>query len=427
MNDPKLYRQNWDTTAAALKRRGFQLDQQRFQQLEERRKALQMEVQHLQSVRNALSKEVGILKGRGEDTSELMEKLQVNNGSLDAKEGELAVALEDLQRFYLEIPNIPHSSVPDGCDENDNLELRRVGEVPHFNFAVRSHDELGAALGMMDFESAAKITGSRFVVLSDQLARLQRALIQFMLDLHTRKHGYREFYVPHMVNSASLLGTGQLPKFKTDLFNLEEASFGYSLIPTAEVPLTNLVRGEILSVDELPLKMTAHTPCYRSEAGSYGKDMKGMIRQHQFEKVELVRVVRPEDSYTALEELTHDAEEVLQGLELPYRVVALCGGDLGACSAKTYDLEVWLPSQNRYREISSCSNMESFQARRMMARYRKEDGATDYVHTLNGSGVAVGRALVAILENGQDKDGNIHLPAVLAKYLDGQTIIGNKS
>lgn len=423
MNDPKLYRQNWDETAAALERRGFRLDKARFQELEERRKLLQTEVQQLQNVRNSLSKEVGFLKQKKQDASELMEKLQLNNRNLDAKEKELDEALAKLQQFYLEIPNIPHVSVPDGLSEDDNVEQRRVGEIPTFDFAVRSHDELGAALGMMDFESAAKITGARFVVLSGDLARLQRALTQFMLDLHTKKHGYREFYVPHMVNSDSLLGTGQLPKFKADLFNMEEASFGYSLIPTAEVPLTNLVRGEILNFDQLPLKMTAHTPCYRSEAGSYGKDMKGMIRQHQFEKVELVRVVRPEDSYAALEELTHDAEEVLQLLELPYRVVALCGGDLGACSAKTYDLEVWLPSQNRYREISSCSNMESFQARRMMARYRKEDGTTDYVHTLNGSGVAVGRALVAILENGQDAEGNIRLPYVLTPYLDGQTVI----
>lgn len=423
MNDPKLFKTQFAQLAASLARRGVKLDEAQYLALENRRKELQTKEQQLQSQRNQLSKEVGMLKKRGEDASSLMETLKGVNSELDKDASELEEVLNTLKQFYLSIPNQPHESVPDGADEHSNVEVRRVGKVREFDFPVRSHDQLGEALDLMDFSAAAKLTGSRFVVLRGQLARLQRALIQLMLDIHTKKQGYTEYYVPHMVNDASLYGTGNLPKFREDLFSLSSKDFNYSLIPTAEVPLTNLARDEILNASQLPLKLTAHTPCYRSEAGSYGKDMKGMIRQHQFEKIEMVNIVRPEDSYAALERITNDAEEVLQALELPYRVVALCAGDLGFSAAKTYDLEVWLPSQNTYREISSCSNTEAFQARRMQARFRREDGTIDLVHTLNGSGVAVGRALVAIMENGQDKDGNIHLPKALAPYLDGELVI----
>jgi seryl-tRNA synthetase len=342
---------------------------------------------------------------------------------LDQKKSELEELLGQIEAIASSLPNIPHTSVPLGEDEQHNLELRRWGKVPVFDFPVKSHDELGEALGQMDFALASKLTGSRFVVMKSQLARLHRALIQFMLDIHTQTHGYQELYVPYMVNADSLYGTGQLPKFEEDLFKLRGEQ-GYYLISTAEIPVTNTVRDTLLAEDALPIRYTCHTPCFRSEAGSYGKDTKGMIRQHQFEKVELVWITKPEGSYNALEQLLHHAEIILQRLELPYRVVALCTGDLGASSAKTYDLEVWLPSQNTYREISSCSNMEAFQARRMKARFRnKKTGEVELVHTLNGSGLAVGRTLVALMENYQDKEGRIHIPAALRSYMGGMEFI----
>ena len=373
-----------------------------IQEFEEKRRMLQVEVQDLQNERNQRSKEIGLAKSKGEDVTAIIASMHGAGAKLEAKEKELDELLVKINNIYCAVPNILHESVPVGLNENDNVEVRSFGKPREFNFTPKDHATLGAQLGMMDFEGAAKITGSRFVVLTSKVARLQRALIQFMLDLHTREHGYQEIYVPHLVNDTSLFGTGQLPKFSDDSFHVE-GDFPYSLIPTAEVPVTNLFRDEIVSEESLPIKYVAHTPCYRSEAGSYGKDMHGMIRQHQFEKVELVRIEKPENSYQALEELTSHAEKVLQKLELPYRVVSLCGGDTGFASAKTYDLEVWLPSQNKYREISSCSNFESFQARRMKARFR--DTQTDkieLVHTINGSGLAAGRTLVAILENYQD-------------------------
>lgn len=427
MLDPKLLRNQAGDVAAQLKRRGFVLDTAGVAALEADRKRLQTQTEKLQAERNTLSKAIGAAKGRGDDPAPLLEQVESLKQRLTANETALNHCQQAIEAFALELPNLPHASVPGGADETQNAELRRWGEPADASFSAKDHVDLGEALGMMDFAGAAKLTGSRFVVLSRDLARLHRALIQFMLDLHTREHGYAELYVPYIVNAESMMGTGQLPKFGADLFALNSEQPWY-LIPTAEVPVTNLVRDRILDVAELPLKYVAHTPCFRAEAGAAGKDTRGMIRQHQFEKVELVQVVEPSHSYQALDELTAHAEKVLQLLELPYRVVALCAGDLGFAAAKTYDLEVWLPSQKRYREISSCSNFESFQARRMLARYRPSpSGKPELVHTLNGSGLAVGRTLVAILENFQDEGGRVAIPKALQRYLDGQTQIAANS
>ncbi len=423
MLDPKLLRSNLDEVARQLARRGYRLDTQALANLEEKRKRVQVIAQQFQQDRNAKSKAIGIAKSKGEDTTRLMQEVTDTGAALKQAEGELEQIQNELIEMALGIPNIPHASVPDGKDENDNKELRRWGEPRQFSFTPKDHVDIGAALGMMDFDTAAKITGARFVVMSGALARLHRALIQFMLDLHTQEHGYTETYVPYMVNADSLRGTGQLPKFEQDLFALKGEQ-AYYLTPTAEVPVTNIVRDVIVEANNMPRKYVCHTPCFRSEAGSYGKDTRGMIRQHQFEKVELVQVVRPQDSYQALEELTGHAEMVLQKLELPYRVVALCCGDMGFSAAKTYDIEVWLPGQNKFREISSCSNFEDFQARRMQARWRNpQTGKPELVHTLNGSALAVGRTLVAIMENYQDGNGDILIPSVLHRYIQGDTRI----
>lgn len=423
MLNSQLMRDEPHWVAAQLLKRGFKFDVQSFQKLEEKRKTLQVATQALQNERNQRSKAIGQAKARGEDISSMREEVSRIGDELEQKKLELDDILHRLDDLLLSLPNIPHESVPVGQDENGNQEIRRWGDIPHFDFSPKPHDELGEKLGQMDFALAAKITGSRFVVMKAELARLHRALIQFMLDIHVAEHGYQEIYVPYIVNAESLLGTGQLPKFEEDLFKLT-GEHGYYLTSTSEIPVTNTVRDTILSPDVLPLRHVCHSPCFRSEAGSYGKDTKGMIRQHQFEKVELVWISKPESSYEALEQLTHHAEIILQRLELPYRVVALCTGDLGAGSAKTYDLEVWLPSQNTYREISSCSNMEAFQARRMKARFRNpETQEIELVHTLNGSGLAVGRTLVAIMENYQDKEGNIRIPNALRPYLSGLDII----
>jgi seryl-tRNA synthetase len=416
--DPKALRGDLQATAANLARRGFTLDIEAVEKIEERRKQVQTEADRLRAQRNAGAKAVGMAKAKGEDIAPLL----AQSAELAAQLADAERALESLQtelsQLQLGLPNLLHPSVPDGRDENANVEVRRWGTARKFDFEPKDHVAVGEPLGL-DFEAAGKISGARFVVIRGPLARLHRALIQFMLDTHVSEHGYREVYVPYLVNEQTLTGTGQLPKFKQDLFAIEGEQRFY-LIPTAEVPLTNLVRDQILAPDVLPLKYTAHTPCFRSEAGAHGKDTRGMIRQHQFEKVELVQIVRPEDSYAALEELTSHAEAILKALDLPYRVLALCAGDVGFGSAKTYDLEVWLPSQQRYREISSCSNCESFQARRMQARWRNPaTGKPELVHTLNGSGVAIGRALVAILENCQQADGSIGVPKALLPYMGG--------
>jgi seryl-tRNA synthetase len=428
MLDPKFLRTELDDTAKRLASRGFALDTAHLSQLEESRKSLQVETEELQASRNAISKSIGQAKSRGEDVSAIMAQVGDLGSKLDAKKAELAELLHAINLIAMSTPNLPDESVPSGKDETENLEVRRWGTPRSFDFEVKDHLDLGEALDGLDFKSAVKITGSRFIVMKGQLARLNRALGQFMLDLHTQEHGYTETYVPLLVNEDSLLGTGQLPKFGEDLFHTKPATEegqGLSLIPTAEVPLTNLVRDTILDVNELPLKLTAQTSCFRSEAGSYGRDTRGLIRQHQFEKVELVQIVKPEDSMQALEELTLHAEKVLQLLGLPYRTMLLCTGDMGFGASKTYDLEVWLPAQNTYREISSCSNMKDFQARRMQARYRNpDDNKPALLHTLNGSGLAVGRTLVAILENYQNADGSITVPDVLHKYMGGITLIG---
>lgn len=419
MLDPKLFRTDLDNTARLLVRRGFTLDVATITRLEEKRKHVQVLAQQYQNERNTKSKAIGQAKARGEDTKPLMDEVGSIGAALKQAETELEQLQNDLNAITLSVPNIPHASVPDGKDERDNQEVRRWGEPKKLDFVPKDHVDLGEGLGLMDFEVAAKISGARFVVLQGALAQLHRALIQFMLDLHTREHGYTETYVPYLVNADSLRGTGQLPKFEAELFALRGEQ-GFYLIPTAEVPVTNLARDTITDAARLPRKHVCHTPCFRSEAGSYGKDTRGMIRQHQFEKVELVQFVRPQDSYAALEELTGHAEKVLQLLGLPYRVMALCAGDIGFAAAKTYDLEVWLPGQQKYREISSCSNFEDFQARRMQARWRNpETGKPELLHTLNGSGLAVGRTLVAILENYQLQDGSITVPAVLRPYLGG--------
>jgi seryl-tRNA synthetase len=419
MLDSKLIRTDLDRVAAALARRGFVLDTARLEELEEQRKALQMKAQELQTQRNRRSKEIGKAKGAGVDIDPLLEQIEGLGSQHKAAEAELAQLQDVLGDVLMGIPNIPHASVPEGRSEEDNLEIRRWGEPRAPDFEPVDHVDLGERLGLLDFQSAARISGARFSVIQGALARLHRALIQFMLDTHTREHGYTEVYVPYLVNADSLRGTGQLPKFEEDLFRTCSDP-AYYLIPTAEVPVTNLVRGTITEDDAMPLRFVAHTPCFRSEAGSYGKDTRGMIRQHQFEKVELVQVVRPQDSYEALEALTSHAETILQRLELPYRVVALCTGDIGFSSAKTYDLEVWLPGQQKYREISSCSNFEAFQARRMQARWRNpQTGKPELVHTLNGSGLAVGRTLVAVMENYQQADGSVRIPAALQGYMGG--------
>ena len=423
MLDPHLLRENPDYIAKQLMTRGFRFDVNAFVDLDERRKLLQVATQALQNERKQRSKEIGHAKARNEDITPMRADVNRISDELEIKKIELAAVLQELDVVTRSLPNLPHASVPIGRDEQENQEVRRWGTVPSFDFPVKPHDELGEALGQMDFALAAKITGSRFVVMKAQLARLHRALIQFMLDIHTDAHGYQEIYVPYIVNTDSLLGTGQLPKFEDDLFKLA-GDAGYYLTSTAEIPVTNTVRDTILESESLPIRYACHSPCFRSEAGSYGKDTKGMIRQHQFEKVELVWITTPESSYDALEQLTGHAESILQRLNLPYRVVALCTGDLGNGAAKTYDLEVWLPSQQTYREISSCSNMESFQARRMQSRYRlPQTREMECVHTLNGSGLAVGRTLVAIMENYQDTLGNIHIPDVLQPYMGGLKII----
>ncbi len=415
MLDPKLLRSELESTAAQLARRGHTLDVERISTLETQRKTLQVRTQELQNERNTRSKTIGHAKASGQNIQPLLDEIAGLGDALKQTETELDTIQTQLLDLQLGIPNIPHATTPTGNSEADNVEIRRWGEPRHFVFEPRDHVDLSGG-GGLDFEAGAKLTGARFVVIHGQLARLHRALTQFMLDLHTQEHGYREVYVPYMVNADSLRGTGQLPKFEADLFKLS-GELSYYLIPTAEVPVTNLARDRILDT-ELPLRYACHTPCFRSEAGSYGKDVRGMIRQHQFEKVELVQIVRPNDSYTALEELTHHAETVLQRLELPYRVVALCTGDIGFASAKTYDLEVWLPGQGKYREISSCSNFEDFQARRLQARWRNPaTGKPELVHTLNGSGLAVGRTLVAVMENYQDKRGHIRIPEALKPYL----------
>ena len=422
MLDPKLLRSDLPGVAAALARRGFVLDTEGFAALEEQRKSVQIEADRLRAERNANAKAVGIAKSRGGDVAGLLKTSESLGEQLQGVEQRLEAIQAQLTDLQMGLPNILHASVPDGRDESANIEVRRWGEPKQFAFGPKDHVALGEPLGM-DFEAAGRISGARFVVMTGLLAKLHRALAQFMLDLHVREHGYREAYVPYLVHGTALVGTGQLPKFGQDLFAVR-GDPGFYLIPTAEVPLTNLVRDQILTADQLPLKFVAHSPCFRSEAGAAGKDTRGMIRQHQFDKVEMVQIVRPESSYAALEELTGHAETVLKALELPYRVVALCAGDTGSLSAKTYDLEVWLPSQNRYREISSCSNCESFQARRMQARWRNPDsGKPELVHTLNGSGVAVGRALVAVLENYQQADGTIVVPSVLAPYMGGIAVL----
>ncbi len=423
MLDPKLLRTEPEAVARGLARRGFVLDVKAYSALENRRKEIQTRMEQLRNERNTRSKEIGMAKGKGQDTGPLMTKVADLGSRLGSAEENFRKVETELETLQLGLPNILHDSVPEGRDETANKEVRRWGEPKHFDFTPRDHVDLGAMRGLMDFESAAKISGARFVVLKGPLAKLHRALIQFMLDVHTREHGYEEVYVPYLVNAESLRGTGQLPKFADDLFALQ-GEHGYFLIPTAEVPVTNLAHNEILEADTLPRRYVAHTPCFRAEAGAAGKDTRGMIRQHQFEKVELVQMVRPEDSYQALEELTGHAEKILQKLELPYRVVALCAGDTGFAAAKTYDLEGWLPGQNCYREISSCSNCTDFQARRMLARWRNPaTGKPELLHTLNGSGVAVGRALIAIMENCQDKNGHIHVPPVLHNYMGGVTVI----
>lgn len=424
MLDPKLFREHIQQTAELLARRGFILDVAAIQTLEEQRKNLQTQVQELQNQRNILSKQIGQQKAKGVDCSDLLQQVEENNRNLASQATELETLQEHLQQRYAEIPNIPHNSVTPGKDDDDNVEVRSWGQPRQFDFTPKDHADLGSDLGLMDFATAAKISGARFVVLQDKLARMQRALIQFMLDIHTQEHAYKEMYVPFLVNEKSLFGTGQLPKFSEDLF-FTRGELQFGLIPTAEVPLTNIVRDLVIPAEQLPLKFTAHTPCFRSEAGSYGRDTRGMIRNHQFEKVEMVQIVRPQDSYAALEQLTGHAETILQRLNLPYRVVSLCSGSLGFGSAKTYDIEVWLPGQNAYREISSCSNFESFQARRMQARWRNpETQKPELVHTLNGSGLAVGRTLVAILENYQNADGSIEIPPALRPYMVGLTRIG---
>ena len=422
MLDIQVLRNDLDAVAARLATRGYPLDATRFGQLESTRKTIQTRTQELQAKRNATSKQIGMGKAKGEDVSAIMAEVAGLGDELKELEAQLEHVQQDLQAFLSVIPNIPHLSVPVGKSEADNVEMRRVGSPPEFDFEVKDHVSVGEDVGGLDFETATKISGARFSLLKGPMAHLHRALAQFMLDIHTEQHGYTEVYVPYLVNADSMRGTGQLPKFEEDLFRVprqlgEEGEQNFYLIPTAEVPVTNMVRDSITPLDQLPLKFVAHTPCFRSEAGSYGRDTRGMIRQHQFDKVELVQIVHPEQSYDALEQLLAHAETILQKLALPYRVMKLCTGDIGFSAAMTYDIEVWLPAQNAYREISSCSNFEAFQARRMQARFRNEQGKPELLHTVNGSGLAVGRTLVAILENYQQADGSVVVPEVLRPYM----------
>ena len=426
MLDIQLLRNHLDAVVARLASRGLALDMTDFLALEAERKDLQTRTQELQARRNSLSKQIGQLKARGEDSASVMQQVAGLGDALKQDEERLVVLLERLNALIANLPNLPHESVPPGDSDADNVEIKRWGLPRSFDFAVKDHVDIGAALGGLDFEVAVKISGARFSVMKGAIARMHRALAQFMLDTHIGEHGYTEIYTPYLVNAASMFGTGQLPKFEADLFGVpRDGADKLYLIPTAEVPVTNVVRDEIVAAESLPLKFVCHTPCFRSEAGSYGRDTRGMIRQHQFDKVELVRIERPEKSWAALEELTEHAEAILERLELPYRRMALCAGDMGFSSAKTYDLEVWLPAQNTYREISSCSNFEAFQARRMQARFRGDKGKPELVHTLNGSGLAVGRTLVAILENYQQADGSIAVPLALRPYMGGMERIGS--
>jgi seryl-tRNA synthetase len=428
MLDVQLLRADIDAVARRLADRGITIDAARFQELEASRKALQVRTQELQARRNQASKLIGQAKQKGEDASALMAEVASMADELKDNESRLEGLQGELNEFLLGIPNVPHSSVPAGRSADDNAETRRVGEPKAMAFKPRDHVDLGESLQMLDFATATKIAGARFSLLTGPLARLHRSLAQFMLDLHTGEHGYTEVYVPYLVNAASMKGTGQLPKFEEDLFAVPRSDGEkLYLIPTAEVPVTNIVRDEIVALKDLPLKYVCHSPCFRSEAGSYGKDTRGMIRQHQFDKVELVQIVHPEKSYDALEQLTEHAEEVLKRLDLPFRTMVLCTGDMGFASAKTYDIEVWLPGQHAYREISSCSNFEAFQARRMQARYRNEKGKPELAHTLNGSALAVGRTLIAVIENYQNADGTLTVPEVLRPYMGGQAAIGVKS
>ena len=423
MIDTQLLRKDIDNVAARLATRKFQLDVAGFSALEAERKAIQTRTEDAQGKRNALSKQIGMLKGKGEDTSQVMAEVAGLGDALKSDEAALASVQTRLGEFMQAVPNLPHESVAIGIDESANVEVRKVGAPRVFDFELKDHVDVGAKLGL-DFDTATKLTGARFSVMKGGIARLHRALAQFMLDTHTELHGYTECYTPYLVNADSLRGTGQLPKFEADLFSVKKGGQEgegeiFYLIPTSEVPLTNIVRDQILSLDQLPLKMTAHTPCFRSEAGSYGRDTRGMIRQHQFDKVELVQIAHPDTSYQVLEDMVGHAETILQRLNLPYRVMALCSGDIGFGAAKTYDLEVWLPAQNAYREISSLSNMEAFQARRMQARFRNAQGKPELLHTLNGSGLAVGRTLVAVLENHQQADGSVDIPQPLWPYMGG--------
>ncbi|MDH6504377.1 serine--tRNA ligase [Polynucleobacter sphagniphilus] len=437
MIDPQLLRKDIAAVQARLATRKFQLDVEKFNTLETERKSLQTRTEELQAKRNQLSKAIGMKKGKGEDASAEMAEVGQVNADMEAGAARLSILQIEIADFLMGIPNLPDESVPTGKDETENKEIKTWGQAPLFDFEIKDHVDLGSALGL-DFEVAAKISGSRFVVLKGPIARLHRALAQFMLDTHTTAHDYQEIYTPYIVNAASMRGTGQLPKFEEDLFKVprqmggevpkganegEAKTENFYLIPTAEVPVTNLVRDEIVNADSLPMKFVAHTPCFRSEAGSYGRDVRGMIRQHQFDKVELVQMTKPENSMQALEELTAHAEKILELLELPYRKVLLCTGDMGFGSTKTYDLEVWVPSQNAYREISSCSSMGDFQARRMQARFKAGQGKPELLHTLNGSGLAVGRALVALLENKQQADGSIFIPKALQPYLGGLEVL----
>jgi seryl-tRNA synthetase len=428
MLDIQTLRNDLANVAARLATRGFVLDTAMFEQLEGERKTIQTRTQELQAKRNATSKQIGFAKSKGEDVSAIMAEVANLGDELKQLEAKLSQVLQDMDAFLAVLPNVPHESVPVGKSEADNVEVRKVGSKPNFGFDVKDHVSLGEGLGGLDFETAAKISGARFSLLKGGLARLHRALAQFMLDTHTDQHGYTEVYVPYLVNAASMRGTGQLPKFEEDLFRVprqmgDEGEANFYLIPTAEVPVTNMVRDEIVPLEKLPMKFVAHTPCFRSEAGSAGRDTRGMIRQHQFDKVELVQMVHPDESHAALEALLGHAETILQKLGLPYRVVKLCTGDIGFSSSITYDIEVWLPAQNTYREISSCSNFEAFQARRMQARFRNAQGKPELLHTLNGSGLAVGRTLVAVLENNQLADGSVRVPEVLRPYMGGVEVL----
>ena len=420
MLDIQLLRKDLPAAAARIATRGIEIQWDEFMALETRRKELQTAVQDAQAAQNRISKEIGQAKAKGIDPAELVRNAEGYKALLATSEQQLADIQARLEAFLLTIPNVPHESVPVGASAEDNLEVRRLGALPRFGFAAKDHVDLGAGLGLLDFDTATKIAGARFAVMTGPLARMHRAIAQFMLDVHTGEHGYTEVYVPYLVNAASMRGTGQLPKFEEDNFAVPRRDAEkLFLIPTAEVPVTNIVRDEIVALDKLPLKFVCHSPCFRSEAGSYGKDTRGMIRQHQFDKVELVQIVHPHESYEVLEQLTSHAEAILKRLELPYRVVTLCTGDIGFAAAKTYDIEVWLPGQNTYREISSCSNFEAFQARRMQARLRNDKGKPELVHTLNGSGLAVGRTLIAVLENYQQPDGSIVVPSALRSYMGG--------